>query len=320
MLLKAAHFLLTSIAVLTVQVSAQQLPSKRDQAPGFYKATLGLFQVVALSDGSAPRQMDQILSEPSIVRRELAKSHEAEPINLSINAYLIDTGSHVVLVDTGAGELFGPTSGFLLQNLAAAGYRVEQIDAILLTHIHADHSGGLTVGKQMQFPNAQVYVDARDIDHWFSKSEEENAPVAMRKTFQQSQQTVGPYLDAKRVVTIKDGTKVLPGITAMSEPGHTPGHTAYLVESAGHKLLLWGDIVHSAVQFSHPGITVEYDVKPDKAVLTRKALLKMVASEDLVVGSAHISFPGFGHVRKSGNGYVWVPLPYNSLVGELDPK
>ena len=265
--------------------------------------------------------MDQILSDPATVRSELASAHEAEPIPLSINAYLINTGSHIILIDTGAGELFGPTSGSLLSSLAAAGYRAEQIDSILLTHIHADHSGGLTMQNKKQFPKAKVYVDARDIALWFDKSAEEKAEPAKRKTFEQSQQSVGPYLDAGQVVKIAANGEVLPGITAKSAPGHTPGHTAYLIESEGHRLLLWGDIIHSAeVQFSHPEVTVEYDVTPKQAVLTRRAILEMAAVEGLVVGSSHISFPGLGHVRRSGGGYAWQPVPYNAQIEELDPK
>ena len=292
----------------------------RTQAPGFYRGKLGKFEIVALSDGTAPRHLDEILSDKTTVVEELKASHEEEPIQLSINAFLINTGAHIVLVDTGAGELFGPASGLLIKNLAAAGYQPEQIDTILLTHIHGDHSGGLAVQGKKQFPGATVYVDGHDVALWLSKSEEEKAPPAKRKTFQQSQQTVGPYLAAKQIVELKRNSEILPGITAQSAFGHTPGHTAFIIESEGHRLLLWGDIIHSAeVQFPHPEVTVEYDVLPSEAMKTRMAFLESVAGDGSLMGSSHISFPGFGHVRKAGSGYAWVPLPYSSQVTELDP-
>ena len=117
--------------------------------------------LIALSDGTAPRHLDQILSDPSLVRDELKADHQSEPVPLSINAYLVNTGTHVVLIDTGAGELFRPTSGALLSNLRAAGYEPGQIDTILLTHIHADHSGGLSVGGVRQFPNCAHRLSRR---------------------------------------------------------------------------------------------------------------------------------------------------------------
>ena len=132
------------------------------QAPGFYRLRLGDFRITVLSDGTAPRDLPKIMSKPEEVREAFAASHEALPTDLSINCFLVETNAKKILVDTGAGELFGATSGKLVDNLLDAGYRPEDIDAILLTHIHGDHSGGLSVGGRMVFPNAAVYVDKDD--------------------------------------------------------------------------------------------------------------------------------------------------------------
>ena len=309
------------IGPVAVPVSIAVPAKVMKQAPGFYRGQLGDFEVTVLSDGTAARHLDEILSNPGTVRDELTADHELEPIELSINAYLINTGSHLVLIDTGAGELFGPSSGLLLANIVAAGYRADQIDTILLTHIHADHSGGLSINGRPQFPNATVYVNRQDVAYWLNKEEELKAPASARKTFEQSQATVNPYVEAKRLVEIKSGSELVPGFTARSAPGHTPGHTAYLVESQGHNLLLWGDTIHSAeVQFSHPQVTVQYDVKPDEAAQTREQLLDFAAKTAMLVGSDHISFPGLGHVRKVGDGYSWISIPYTARVTEIDPK
>lgn len=289
------------------------------QAPGFYRASLGQFEVLVLSDGTAPRKLEELLSDPALVRRELALAHESDPVELSINSFLIRTKEHVVLIDTGAGELFGPTSGKLVENMRAAGYAPEQVDTILLTHIHGDHSGGLSIGGKPVFPNATVYVSARDLAYWLDGQAEQAAAPTARRSFEQSRATVNPYVDAKRVRTVADGAEVVPGIRALAAAGHTPGHLNYMVESAGHKLLLWGDTVHAAeVQLEHPEVTIKYDVSAPGAAESRKKLLKSIAADGLAVGAAHLSFPGLGHLRIRGDGYQWMPIPYAANVAELD--
>lgn len=282
---------------------------------------LGAFEVTALSDGNAPRHMDQILSKPDIAIAEYAADHEVQPVNLSINAYLINTGSRLVLIDTGAGELLGTSSGLLISNLNAAGYQPEQIDTILLTHIHADHSGGLSVGGVRQFSNATVHVDRCDLEYFVTGKDHPGQSSALRATIQQSRATVGPYLDAKKIALIQAGDAILPGITSRTQPGHTPGHMAYLVQNEGHEMLFWGDIIHSSeVQFEHPEVTVQYDVNPNEAGKTRLREFEFSADRGILVASDHISFPGLGHVRKTGSGYRWSPIPYCATVSELCPK
>ncbi len=293
-------------ALMAIAAQVPELALAADQAPGFYGAQLGDFKVTAISDGVAPRDVTTILSDTAITRAELRASHLRDTLALSINVYLVDTGKHRVLIDTGAGELFGATSGHLLANLAAAGFKPEQIDAILLTHIHGDHSGGLSIGGKMLFPNAQVYVDWREVVRWIN----EPAPKA----------TVGPYIEAGRIKYLPASGEVLPGITARSVPGHTPGHSAYLVESKGHRMLFWGDTVHVAeVQLAHPEITISYDDSQPLAAAARRKLFEEVAASGVVVASPHFSFPGLGRLRKEGDTFRWIPVAYNDQVAELAP-
>jgi len=283
------------------------------QAPGFYRFRLGDFRITVLSDGTAPRDLPRIMSKPDAVRAAYVASHQALPVELSINAYLIDTGDKRILVDTGAGELFGATSGYLVANLRAAGYAPEDIDAVLLTHIHGDHSGGLSIGGKRVFPNAMVYVDQRDPAHWLSAAEAAKAPANRRGTFAQSHQTVDPYVQAGKLKTFDGAAELFPGIRSVPEYGHTPGLTGYMVESQGQKLLLWGDIVHAAeVQFADPTVTIDYDVDPARAVATRERVLEDAARNGYLVGGAHLSFPGIGHVRFDNGRYAWVPAPYQA--------
>jgi glyoxylase-like metal-dependent hydrolase (beta-lactamase superfamily II) len=291
-------------------------PQIKAQAPGFYLIMLGNTEVTVLSDGTASRDVDKIMSKPEEIRQTLARDHQALPIEISINAFLINTGSKLILVDTGAGELFGPHSGgWLIANLRAAGYQPEQIDAVLLTHIHADHSGGLSIGGRRVFPNALVYVDKHDPELWLNAAAEATAPAKKKTTFYQSHATIDPYVAAGKLHPFDGATELFPGICAMPAYGHTPGHTSYMVESKGQRLLIWGDIIHVAeVQLSDPEITIDYDVDRNAAITSRKRLLADAAGQGYLVGGAHISFPGLGHVRADTKGYSWIPLPYSGAV------
>lgn len=291
------------LAAALMAFAAQAPVHAAGQAPGFYRTTLGDFTITALSDGVAPRDVTTILSDAETARKELRASHLGDTLPLSINVYLIDSGEHRILIDTGAGELFGATSGHLLANLAAAGYKPEQIDTILLTHIHGDHSGGLSIGGKRLFPNAVVYADRHEMEH----SIKQPAPKA----------TVGPYTDAGRVKYLPESGEVLPGITARPVPGHTIGHTAYLVESKGRRMLFWGDTVHVAeVQLAHPAITIAYDTQQPQAAAERRKLFEEVSASGVLVASPHFSFPGMGHLRKDGDSYRWIPVAYNDRVQE----
>jgi glyoxylase-like metal-dependent hydrolase (beta-lactamase superfamily II) len=297
-----------------VAFAAGAPPQVQTQSPGYYRIMVGSDEVTALSDGVAPRDPAKIMSKPDEIRQALANDHEAAPVDLSINAFLINTGQRLILVDTGAGELFGPTSGHVVDNIRAAGYKPEQIDAILLTHIHADHSGGLTVGGRRVFPNAVVYVDKRDPDFWLN-ADTEKANPARATTFKQSQQTVNPYVAAGKLKKFDGATTLFPGIRSVPAYGHTPGHSGYMIESGGQKLLLWGDTVHLAeVQFADPDVTIDYDVDADKAIASRKQFFADAAKQGYLVGGAHISFPGLGHVSVDANGYHWHALPYSDVV------
>jgi glyoxylase-like metal-dependent hydrolase (beta-lactamase superfamily II) len=283
------------------------------QAPGFYRFRLGDFRVTVLSDGVAVRDLSKIMSKPELVSQAYAASHVNLPVALSINCYLIDTGAQQILVDAGAGELFGRSAGHLVETLRAAGYDPEDIDKVLLTHIHADHSGGLSVGGKLVFPNALVYVDQRDPALWFSTEATARAPPTRHTTFTQSHQTMDPVVRAGKLRRFNGANELFPGIRSVPEYGHTPGHSGYLVESRGQRLLVWGDVVHSAeVQFKHPIVTIAYDVDPAEAARSRQRALREAAQQGYLVGGAHLSFPGLGHVRLDSCGYAWAPMPYGA--------
>jgi glyoxylase-like metal-dependent hydrolase (beta-lactamase superfamily II) len=300
-------------ALLALAASPASWPAQ--QAPGFYRLLLGDFRITVVSDGTAPRDLPRIMSKAAKVRDALSAAHETLPIELSINCFLIETGTKTIMIDTGAGNLFGANSGKLVANLRAAGYQPGDIDVILLTHIHGDHSGGLSIGGKRVFPNAVVYVDRRDPAYWFNATTQAYAPANRKLTFAQAHQTVDPYVRAGKLRPFDGATLLFPGIRSVPEYGHTPGHTGYMIESRGERLLLWGDIVHAAeVQFQDPTITIDYDVNPEEATASRQRAFAAAAERGHLVGGAHLGFPGLGHVRAEQTRFSWVPAPYSVIL------
>jgi glyoxylase-like metal-dependent hydrolase (beta-lactamase superfamily II) len=305
--------LLSTLLLAPAMAAVAAAPQVKAQAPGFYRMMLGDDEITVLSDGTFSVGIDKIMSKPDEARQVLASDHETLPLELSINAFLINTGSRLILVDTGEGQASDGAPGRLIGNLRAAGYQPEQIDAILITHMHGDHSGGLSIGGQLAFPNATVYVDKRDSDYWLSPATEAKAPAAMKQTFQQIRALFEPEVKAGKLHPFDGASELFPGVSSVPSYGHTPGHTAYMIESKGQKLLLWGDSMHLAeVQFADPDVTIEYDSDPKAAIASRKKLMAAAAAQGFIVGGAHISFPGLGHIRADGKGYTWIPVPYSA--------
>jgi glyoxylase-like metal-dependent hydrolase (beta-lactamase superfamily II) len=288
----------------------------KTSAPGYYRMMLGNFEVTALSDGTVDLPVDKLLTNttPGEVKKGLEKSFETAPLETSVNAFLINTGPKLVLIDTGAGALFGPTLGKLVANLKAAGYQPEQVDDIFITHMHPDHVGGLVDAERIVFPNATVHADQRDADFWLSPENLAKAPADAKGFFQGAMVSLNPYVKAGHFAPFSaDGEKV-PGIRSVASYGHTAGHNIYVVESDGKKLVLWGDLVHvAAVQFEDPSVTIQFDTDSKSAALQRKRAYAEAAKSGELVGAAHLPFPGLGHIRAEGKGYVWVPVNYAVL-------
>jgi glyoxylase-like metal-dependent hydrolase (beta-lactamase superfamily II) len=296
--------------------ASAEAPQLKTSAPGYYRMMLGDFEITALSDGTVDLKMADLLTNIPTARilSALAKQHLKDPVEVSVNAYLINTGSKLVLIDAGAGTFFGPTLGKLMANLKASGYQPEQVDEIYISHMHADHVGGLVAGNQVAFPNAIVRADQREADFWLSKTKMDAAPNEAKQFFESAMAGVNPYVAAGKFKPFTGNTDLLPGVKAVAAYGHTPGHTVYVVESNGQRLVLWGDLMHSAaVQFPDPSVTIKFDTDSKAAAAQRKTQYADAAKRGHWVAAAHLPFPGIGHLRADGKGYDWIPANYTVL-------
>lgn len=289
-------------------------PQAKFAAPGFFRMMLGNFEITALSDGTVDLPVDKLLTNttPGKVDQALDKAFLKAPLETSVNGYLINTGTKLVLVDTGAASLFGPTLGKLVSNLKAAGYTPDQVDAVLITHMHPDHVGGLMSEGKLVFANATVHADQHDADFWLSQANMDKAPKESQGFFQGAMASMNPYVTAGKFKPFNGNSELVPGIKAQASAGHTPGHSTFVVESQGQKLVLWGDLMHvAAVQFANPAVTIQYDTDSKAAAVQRQRAYADAAKAGYWVAAAHLSFPGIGHLRKDGKGYVFVPVNYS---------
>lgn len=302
--------------LLLLNVAHAAAPQVRTQAPGYYRVMLGDFEVTALYDGSLELPVDKLFTNatPAKVDKALAHDFLSSPVETSVNAYLINTGSKLVLIDTGAAKLFGPGLDKLAGNLKAAGYQPEQVDEVYITHMHGDHIGGLMAGDKLAFPNAIVRADRHDAEFWLSQANLDKAPEDMKKYFQAAMASFNPYVAAGKFKPFDGDTELMPGIKAIAAYGHTPGHTIYRIESKGQTLMLWGDLMHvAAVQFAEPAAAVQFDTDNKSAARQRARAYADAAQHGYLIGAAHLSFPGLGHLRREGKGYAFVPLNYSGL-------
>jgi glyoxylase-like metal-dependent hydrolase (beta-lactamase superfamily II) len=297
-------------------------PMQKTQAPGYYRMMVGEFEVTALFDGIVPIDAGLLLNVSEEEVRELldrALVETSRKIPTSANVYAINTGAKLVLVDAGGGRVFGPTLGHAVENLAAAGYKPEQVDAVLITHLHGDHVGGLLNAKgKPAFPNAAVYLAKAENDCWLSDIELKVPDVYqehLKQARKMARSIAAPYQALDRWKTFENGNLPIAGIKVIPIPGHTPGHTAYEIVSEGQKFIIIGDTVHiAAVQFARPDAAVSFDLDPKQAVATHKAIFRRIADGKTLIADMHIAFPGIGRMRSDGkSGYAWVPIEYSPL-------
>ena len=278
------------------------------QIPGVYRRRIGDIVVTAISDGYLNGSYDFTRNiAPQDAERILKEAYRPAPPRISVNTFVIHSAGRMALVDTGSQDSMGPTLGLMPKHFAAAGIDPKQIDTILLTHMHPDHSNGLTDanGKAI-YPHVELVVAERDVAHWFDDAAMGRATERQQmRFFRWAREQIAPYQNQRR----EPKGEVFPGVTAVPLHGHTPGHTGYLVASSGEQLLIWGDIVHMPdIQTRRPEVFMEPDTDGEAAVATRKRTMDMVATDRLLAAGMHMHFPGFLNLnRRADGGYDLIP-------------
>jgi glyoxylase-like metal-dependent hydrolase (beta-lactamase superfamily II) len=294
-------------------------PPLGTQAPAWYRFRIGAFEATVVSDGPIPigdpagafkgaskADLDRLLADSFL---------PADNVVLDQNALVLNTGRGLYLFDTGAGSspAFGPTTGRLAANLRAAGFAPDSFEGVILTHAHPDHCWGLVAADGAPaFPNARVYLSQADHAFWTAEAQP-GQPDMMKEFLAGTRRVLGPLRE--RITFVRDGGEVVPGVTALSAPGHTVGHMAYAIASDASTLLVTGDLVHHHVLLlRRPRLEFVFDTDPAQAVASRLRVLDMAAAGRLQILSYHFPFPGLGHVAKAGEGYAWVQSPWRTLL------
>jgi glyoxylase-like metal-dependent hydrolase (beta-lactamase superfamily II) len=301
------------LAVGMVMPAIAAAPMVKRASPGYFRVLVGDFELTALYDGGGEIDAKLLHAKPgdvqSLVRKELV---DPEHIHGAVMGFLVNTGSKLILVDAGAGGHWGgPTLGKLVANLRLSGYRPEQVDLVLLTHLHADHVGGIyTATGSRTFPNAVVRMATSDSDFWLSTEVAKEA----QEFFQIAGNAAAPYRSAGKWKPLDGSEEIVRGVRGRPIPGHTPGHTGYEFTSNGQTLLVWGDVVHvPAVQLPRPDIGIAYDIDGPSAIKAREQLFEELAAKGTLIAGAHMQFPSLGRLRKDAVGYAWVPVLYRDL-------
>ena len=295
-----------------------------NQAPGYYRLKVGDLEVTALFDGPGVFQQDWLKGTKAAMDG-VAEALQEDPHMLEVSelGFLVNTGKQLILVDVGSGTWFGGGAyGHLVRSLRSAGYTPEEVDVVLVTHLHSDHVGGLTTqdGKRI-FPNAEIYVAKAESDFWLSPELAAKAPKDAQPFFQSAQGIAAPYIKAGKWHTFSASETIIDGMQLVPLSGHTPGHTGYEFSSQGQKILFWGDTIHAQrVQLQHPEVTVVFDIDPSAAAARRNQLLSKLAGEDVVIAGPHMLFPGLGRLHKEGSGYNWTPVQFTDQWVENAPS
>ncbi len=290
-----------------------QPPSK--QIPGVYHRRIGDITVTAVSDGFLDGNLEVLRNISQDEARKILEDNFRPARRTAVNCFLIYSAGKVALIETGCGRYMANTGGQLLANLAAAGVDPASIDSVLLTHMHPDHSAGLTdmtTGKR-NFPNAELVMHENEPKHWFDDAAMARGDDREKRLFfQAGREQTEPYRDRWRL--FQKG-EVLPGVTAMPFHGHTPGHTGYLISSGGESLLIWGDIVHvPEVQTARPETCMAFDTDKAQAEATRRRVFDMVATDKMLVTGMHLHFPGFTRLVRAGDGYRLIPAAWEQAL------
>ncbi|MBC7799849.1 MAG: MBL fold metallo-hydrolase [Gemmatimonadaceae bacterium] len=292
-------------------------PPATAQGPAFFHYRVGDLQCTAINDGMAFRSLDGFVpnAPPGALQKAMADAFlPTDRYPIPFTTVVVNTGSKLVLIDTGNADLGAPATGTWLANFRAAGFDPANVDTVVISHFHGDHINGIRPKDgAARFPRAEVMVPAAEWAFWMSDENMEKAPAGMKPAFQNVRRVFGPI--AANVTRYEWDKEIVPGITALDASGHTPGHTAFALSSGTGKLLVLSDTTNNPNIFArNPGWSAIFDQDGPKAVATRRRLLDMAATERMQAAFYHAPFPATGHIVREGDGYALVPLMWRPEV------
>jgi len=294
------------------------------QTAACYRYKVGDIECTSINDGARSFPMPDnfvtnVPKDQALAAAEAAYMPKGM-VTVTFNPQLVNTGGRLVLIDCGFGPgAFEPSKGAIgrtVSNLAAVGIDAKSIDVVLMSHLHPDHTNGIRAGdNSMTFPNAEILVPAKDWAFWMS---DENAAKAesnkMMKDYFANVRKVYSGIENK-VTQYEWDKEVVPGVTSIATPGHTPGHTSFVIASGASKVFIQSDVTNIPELFLvHPDWHVAYDVDPELAQQTRHKFFDMAAAEKATVVGFHYQFPSIGHVEKTDTGYRLVPAAWNPTL------
>jgi glyoxylase-like metal-dependent hydrolase (beta-lactamase superfamily II) len=311
----AGGIALAPIASLPARALA---PAAGKQAPSFYRYKLGDDEITVIHDGSRTFPMPDTFVKNVSKDEALAAAEAAYMpkgmVTVPFNPVVINTGSKLVLIDSGYGPNIGPTVGLLPANMAAAGIDPKQIDIVILSHLHPDHINGIRAADgSPAFPQAEIKVPSVDWGFWNDEGNMSRAQGFMADYFKNFHRVFDSIKD--KLTKYEWGQEVGPGITALDTPGHTPGHTSFAVASGSAKVLVQSDVTNIPELFlRHPDWQVMFDIDPQQAAATRHKFYDMAAAEKATIIGFHFVFPSIGHVEKDGSNYRLVPAAWSGTL------
>jgi glyoxylase-like metal-dependent hydrolase (beta-lactamase superfamily II) len=266
---------------------------------------VGDVEVQGISDGILKTSLDLVIGMERAVADKLVGGTADGSLYIPVNNFLIRRDGKTIMIDAGAGNTMQPTLGKLPDNLRAVGVEPGAVTHIVMTHLHPDHANGLVDDDGLpHYPNAEIVVHETEADFWM-RPHGANDPDRVKGNRARTAINLKPYLD--RIRRVRDGEEYL-GFAPVLAPGHTPGHTCWLLAAAGGGFMAFGDVVHlSAIQISHPEAALAYDLDKNQAIQSRKRILDMAATERLAIAGAHVNAPGFGYVVRKGASFAFEP-------------
>lgn len=298
--------------------AAEPTIAQQKKVAGYYHHQIGNTQITALLDGTNYLNPSLFKGLSDAEKTEILKKYSAvndKGIQTSVNAFLINTGQQLFMVDSGAASCFGAHLGSIYNNLKASGYEPTQVNGIFLTHLHPDHVCGISNNGKANYPNATLHISKIEYDYWLNPNTVKKLPkdkqAGFLVTVEKIKAALAPYEKAKKIKIFSDKALAFGNVQFKPSFGHTPGHYSFKLKTDAQEVAFIGDIVHShTLQFEQPQTAIEFDIDPKAAVETRLKHFAQYAKQGQLIAAPHLPFPGIGYIYKNGTSYQWIPIHF----------